>query len=92
MTGSYKIAKHVVMPFEGARLVKRLVGLFFVVIGLAMPASMWAEVLRVVVDERVDVLDGRTFGGVGVYEKIIGRVFFVFDPANPMNARIVDLD
>ena len=74
------------------RLLKRLVGLLFVVIGLATPTSMWAEVLRIVIDERMDVLEGRAFGGVGVYEKIVGRVFFVFDPANPMNARIVDLD
>ncbi len=74
------------------RLLKRLVGLLVVVIGLATPTSMWAEVLRIVIDERVDVLEGRAFGGVGVYEKIVGRVFFVFDPANPMNARIVDLD
>jgi hypothetical protein len=55
------------------------------------PAGLWAEVVRVVIDERADVLDGRAFGGVGAYEKIIGRVYFVFDPDNPMNARIVDL-
>ena len=71
---------------------KRLVGLLFVVIGLVTPTSMWAEVFRIVIDERVDVLEGRAFGGVGAYEKIVGRVFFVFDPANPMNAWIVDLD
>ena len=68
------------------------IGLLFVVLGLLTPTSMWAEVVRIVIDERVDVLEGRAFGGVGAYEKIVGRVFFVFDPTNPMNARIVDLD
>jgi hypothetical protein len=50
------------------------------------------EVVRIVIDRREDVLGGRSFGAVGPYEKIVGRVFFVFDPANPMNSRIVDLD
>ena len=74
MTCPYTIANHVVM----CRL-----GFLFVVIGLVTPTSMWAEVLRIVVDKREDVLEGRVFGGGGVYEKIVGRVFFVFDPANP---------
>jgi hypothetical protein len=51
-----------------------------------------AEVVRIVIDSRGDVLDGRSFGAGGPYEKIVGRIFFAFDPANPMNARVVDLD
>jgi len=73
--------------------VKRL-WLFFLLglIGAASPPGLWAEVVRVVVDRRTDVLGGRAFGTVGAYEKLVGRIFFVFDPSNPMNARIVDLD
>jgi len=56
------------------------------------PSIASSEVVRIVVDRREDVLGGRSFGAVGSYEKIVGRVFFVFDPANPMNSRIVDLD
>ncbi len=51
-----------------------------------------SEVARVVIEHRVDVLGGRAFGAVGPYEKIVGRIYFVFDPTNPFNARIVDLD
>jgi hypothetical protein len=65
--------------------------LFFLLAGSATPLGLWAEVVRVIIDERVDVLGGRAFGSVGAYEKIVGRVFLVFDPANPLNARIVDL-
>ena len=51
-----------------------------------------AEVVRVEVDSREPVLGGRTFGGFGPYEIVRGRILFAFDPANPYNDRIVDLD
>jgi hypothetical protein len=38
------------------------------------------------------VNDGQPFGAVGAYERLVGRVFFVVDPANPHNKQIVDLD
>jgi hypothetical protein len=56
------------------------------------PGTATARVVRVEVVSREDILNGREFGRYGPYEKIVGRVYFVFDPANPMNARIVDLD
>lgn len=55
----------------------------------AVPAL--AEVVRIEIVSREDVLDGRPFGTAGPYEKIVGVVYFAFDPGNPMNARIVDL-
>ncbi len=59
---------------------------------LALPAPpAAAEVVRIVIDRREDVLRGRSFGNIGPYEKIVGRVYFAFDPADPMNARIVDI-
>lgn len=51
-----------------------------------------AKVVRVIVEHRSDVLGGRSFGDAGPYEKLVGRVLFVFDSANPYNARIVDLE
>jgi hypothetical protein len=60
-------------------------------LAMGSPGGLRAEVVRVVIEERADVLEGRAFGGVGAYEKLIGRVYFVFDPDNPMNAHIVDL-
>jgi hypothetical protein len=50
-----------------------------------------AEVVRVVVDRREDVLDGREWGDRGPYEKLVGRIYFAFDPANPQNAQIIDV-
>src|SRR5262249_38851675 len=51
-----------------------------------------ARVTRVEVVSRADLADGKPFGTAGAYEKIIGRVYFAVDPANPHNRQIVDLD
>ena len=56
----------------------------------AFPAR--AEVVRIVIESYEDVLYGRSFGDVGPYEKIIGKIYFAFDPSNPVNARIVDIE
>ena len=56
------------------------------------PACAAAEVVRVVIDRREDVLDGRPWGEAGAYEKLVGRILFAFDPEHPANAAIVDLD
>lgn len=60
-------------------------------LGLFLAVLAGAEVLRLEVESRQDVLGGRPFGPAGPYEKLAGKITFVFDPANPMNARIVDL-
>lgn len=51
-----------------------------------------ARVLRVEITSRTDIEEGKPFGNVGAYEKIIGRVYFAVDPANLHNRQIVDLD
>ena len=51
-----------------------------------------AEVVRLEIRERGVIADGADFGDVGTYEKIEGIVQFAFDPENPRNAGIVDLD
>ena len=50
-----------------------------------------ARVVRLVIERREPVLAGRAFGLAGPYEKLVGRVEFALDPADPGNARIVDL-
>src|SRR6266576_4166362 len=55
---------------------------------LAAPAD--ARVVRVEILSRTDI--SGTFGDAGVYERITGRVYFAFDPRNPENRKIVDLD
>jgi hypothetical protein len=71
---------------------KRLrTGAWLVVLMMA-PALAAAEVARVDVASRRDVLAGRAFGTAGTYELLVGKVHFVVDPANPRNKVVVDLD
>jgi len=51
-----------------------------------------AKVDSVVVDSREVILDGKEFGVYGSYELITGTIYFTFDPANPMNKQITDLE
>jgi len=51
-----------------------------------------ARVVRVEITSRADIQEGKPFGNAGAYEKILGRVYFAVDPANPHNRQIVDLD
>jgi hypothetical protein len=50
-----------------------------------------ARVVRVEVASRQDVLNHKTFGAAGEYERITGRVYFSVPAAHPHNRRIVDL-
>jgi hypothetical protein len=57
-----------------------------------LSSSARAEVTRIEVTSRTDVLAGKPFGDPGSYEKIIGKVYYALDPDNPRNKAIVDLD
>lgn len=61
--------------------------LLFVI--LAWPLA--ARVTRVEIASRSDVLAGKSFGDIGMYERIVGRVYFSVAVANFHNRRIVDL-
>ena len=50
------------------------------------------QVARIEVERREPILGGRSFGEVGAYERLEGWLHFALDPADPRNARIVDLD
>lgn len=69
-------------------IVRNFVLSLFGITLLATPAA--ARVVRVEILTRADITG--TFGNAGAYERIIGRVYFAFDPANPENRRIVDLE
>jgi len=56
------------------------------------PVIARAEVTRVEISSRQDVLGGKSFGTVGAYEKLSGKVYFAVDPNNPHNKIIADLD
>ncbi|MBK9168494.1 MAG: hypothetical protein IPM24_13640 [Bryobacterales bacterium] len=64
--------------------------LFFVC--LCVAASATAAVLRLEVTERSDVLDGKSFGKAGPYERLSGSAYFAVDPKLPANRIIRDID
>src|SRR6478672_8731212 len=64
---------------------------FLLIAAILMPFAQ-GRVVRVEVTSRTDLQDGKPFGNTGAYEKIVGRVYFAVDPANPHNRQIVDLD
>jgi len=50
-----------------------------------------AELVRLEIKERGDVLDGKAFGTAGAYERVIGRAYFALDPKLAVNQAIVDI-
>jgi Alpha/beta hydrolase domain len=60
-------------------------------LGLSVP-RLSAEVVRIEVQSRGDLLAGQPFGAAGPYEKIAGKVFFAVDPNIPANKIVTDLD
>lgn len=57
---------------------------------LALPAV--AEVVRIDVETRSAVADGKSYGLAGPYERLAGRIYFAVDPMNPANRVIRDID
>ena len=55
-----------------------LKGLLLVVLAVT-PAS--ADVVRIEVQSRSDLLGGQASGAAGPYEKLSGKIFFAVDPA-----------
>src|SRR3954468_12200471 len=61
------------------------------VVLLVGSSSVEARVVRLRIERREPVLNGRAFGAAGPYEKLIGKVDFGLDPSLPPNGGIVDL-
>ena len=61
-----------------------------ILIALSTPA--YAEVVRIEVKSRADVLAGKPFGSAGPYEKLSGTIYFAVDPRNSANQIITDID
>jgi hypothetical protein len=57
-----------------------------------LAAGAEARVLKLRVERREKVLNGKSFGTAGAYEKLTGKVEFALDPALAINKSIVDLD
>jgi hypothetical protein len=63
--------------------------ILFVVL-VATPLS--AEVVRIEVQSRSDLVGGQPFGAAGAYEKIAGKIFFAVDPSLAANRIVADLE
>jgi alpha/beta hydrolase family protein len=72
------------------RLRVRVVGVLLLAVFAV--SLVQARVVRVEITSRTDIQEGKPFGSVGAYERIVGRVYFAVDPANLHNRQIVDLD
>ena len=57
-----------------------------------VPAMARADVTKIQISSRQDILAGKSFGNVGPYEKLRGKVYFAVDPKDPRNKIIADLD
>jgi hypothetical protein len=81
------------MRSSSTKSLRRLISAIALAIAasLATPSSALAHVVRVVIDKREPIAGGASFGAVGAYERLTGRVYFAFDPANPHDRQIVDL-
>ena len=51
-----------------------------------------AEVVRLEIKQRLDFAEGRSFKGIGKYQRLLGRVHFSVDPRHAANRTVVDLD
>jgi hypothetical protein len=56
------------------------------------PPTLQAEITRVEIASHQDILNGKSFGNAGPYEKLTGRIYYAAAPDNPRNRIIVDLD
>jgi len=59
---------------------------------LVAAAPALADVMRIDVQSRGDLVGGQPFGAAGPYEKLSGKIFFAVDPSLPANRIVTDLD
>src|SRR5262249_16488485 len=74
----------------GMRLKLSTLAVMTVLFGLAaLPVT--AEVVRLEVTSRADLVGGQPFGAAGPYDKLSGKIFFAVDPVLPANRIITDI-
>lgn len=55
-----------------------------------IPAALSAELVRLEITERSPILEGKSFGSTGAYERLIGKAYFAVDPNAAANRDIVN--
>jgi hypothetical protein len=64
---------------------------FVIAVACAFPTVLRAQLVKFDIVERVPAFAGRSFGEVGLYERITARATIALDPADDRNAVIADL-
>ena len=64
---------------------------FRYIVFLLLPLTLNARLVRVEIAERSPILDGKPFGTVGAYDRLIGKAHFAVDPLAPANRDVVNL-
>lgn len=59
---------------------------------MLIATPVYADVVKVEVKSRADVVAGKAFGAAGPYEKLSGTIHFAIDPKNSANTIITDID
>ena len=58
---------------------------------LSVPTAA-AEVVRIEVQTRSDLAEGKSYGLAGAYEKLVGKIYYEVDPNNSVNQIITDVE
>jgi hypothetical protein len=72
--------------------VKHLAQLLVSTLLCLVATDLYAEVTRVEIRSRGDVLGGLSLGLAGPYEALEAKLYFSVDPRDPHNRAVVDLD
>ena len=51
-----------------------------------------AEVVRIEVQTRSDLAEGKSYGLAGTYEKLVGKIYYEVDPNNSVNQIVTDIE
>ena len=63
-----------------------------VILTMLFALPLHAEIVRVEVKSRADILSGKSFGSTGAFEKLSGKIYFAVDPRNTANQIVTDID
>lgn len=70
---------------------RRLLGVVLGALLACITTLAEARLVRLDVEKREVVAEGRAFGATGTYEKLTGRAWFEADPADVRNTRVTDI-
>jgi len=70
----------------------RRIPLLLVAVTLALAPRAQARITRIVVTTTTPAFEGKVFGNVGAFDKLVGTAFGEVDPRDPRNAIIQDIE